>query len=62
MMPFIAFLSSIFIGWVIKPQYIIEEMEYGNHIFKRKQLYSAMIKYFVPVIMLILFIISAGIL
>ncbi|MGN1406235.1 MAG: sodium-dependent transporter [Erysipelotrichaceae bacterium] len=62
MMPFIALLSSIFIGWIIKPQYIIEEMEYGSHVFPRKHLYSVMIRYFIPVIMLILFIISAGIL
>lgn len=61
LMPFIALISSIFIGWIIKPQYIIEEMEYGNCIFHRKKLYSVMIKYFVPVIMLILFLFSTGI-
>lgn len=33
MMPFIAFLSSIFIGWVIKPAWIAEEMEYGGRSF-----------------------------
>lgn len=62
MMPFIAFLSSIFIGWVIKPAWIAEEMEYGGHKFHRKQLYNVMVRYILPVIMLILFLQSTGIL
>ena len=53
MMPFIAFLSSIFIGWVIKPAWIAEEMEYGGRKFHRKQLYNVMVQYILPVIMLI---------
>ena len=62
MMPFIAFLSSIFIGWVIKPAWIAEEMEYGGGKFHRKQLYNVMVRYILPVIMLILFLQSTGIL
>lgn len=62
MMPFIAFLSSIFIGWVIKPAWIAEEMEYGGHKFHRKQLYNVMVRYILPVIMFILFLQSTGIL
>ena len=62
MMPFIAFLSSIFIGWVIKPAWIAEEMEYGGHKFHRKQLYNVMVRYILPVIMLVLFLQSTGIL
>ena len=62
LMPLIAFMSSIFIGWVVKPQYIIDEVECGGHIFKRKHIYSFMIKYVVPLIMILLFITSTGIL
>ncbi len=62
MMPFIAFLSSIFIGWVIKPEWIAEEMEYGGRKFRRKYLYNIMMRYILPVIMLILFLQSTGIL
>ena len=62
MMPFIAFLSSIFIGWVIKPAWIAEEMEYGGCKFRRKQLYNVMVRHILPVIMLILFLQSTGIL
>lgn len=62
MMPFIALLSSIFIGWVMKPSWIIEEMERGGKRFGRKHLYVVMVKYLLPVIMLILFLQSTGIL
>lgn len=61
MMPLIAFLSSIFLGWVMKPEWIIEEVEYGGKKFKRKGLYIIMTKYCLPVIMFILFLISTGI-
>ncbi|MGN0550202.1 MAG: sodium-dependent transporter [Acutalibacteraceae bacterium] len=62
MMPFIALLSSIFIGWVMKPSWIIEEMERGGKKFSRKRLYVFMIKYMIPIIMLVLFLQSTGIL
>lgn len=62
MMPFIALLSSVFIGWVMKPGWIIEEMERGGKKFGRKRLYVVMVKYLLPVIMLMLFLQSTGIL
>ena len=62
MMTFIALLSSILIGWVIRPAWIAEEMERGGKIFRRKKLYTVMIRYIMPVIMLILFLQSTGIL
>lgn len=62
MMPFIALLSAIFIGWVMKPNWIVEEMERGGKHFGRKKLYIVMIKYLMPIIMLVLFLQSTGIL
>ena len=62
MMPFIALLSSILIGWIMKPSWIIEEMERGGKKFGRKTLYVVIVKYLLPVIMLILFLQSTGIL
>lgn len=61
MMPFISFLTCIFVGWVIKPKWIIEEMEASGHTFGRKKLYAFMIRYVTPVIMAVLFLQSAGI-
>lgn len=62
MMPFISMLSAILIGWVVGPDWIVEEVEYGGRKFGLKGLYRVMIKYVVPVIMFILFLTSAGIL
>lgn len=62
MMPFISMLSAVLIGWVVGPDWIVEEVEYGGRKFGLKGLYRVMIKYVVPVIMFILFLTSAGIL
>lgn len=61
LMPFISFLTCIFVGWVIKPKWIIEEMEASGHTFGRKKLYAFMIRYVTPVMMAVLFLQSAGI-
>ena len=62
MMPFIALLSTILIGWVKTPAFVIEEMERSGHPFRRKKIYVVMIRYIAPVMMFILFLQSTGIL
>ena len=62
MMPFISMLSAILIGWVVGPDWIIEEVEFGGRKFGLRKLYAVMIRYIVPVIMFILFLQSTGIL
>ena len=62
LMPLIAFLTAIFVGWVVKPKWIEEEMEVGGAKFSKKKLYGFMVKYVVPVVMLVLFFQSTGIL
>ena len=61
-MPLIAFLTAIFIGWIIKPKWIAEEMCVGSTAFKREKMYTFMVKYVVPVIMALLFLQSTGLL
>ena len=60
LMPFISLLSAILIGWIIKPSWIVEEMELNGKKFSRKKLYNVMIRYIMPVIMVILFLQSTG--
>ena len=60
LMPFIALLSSIFIGWIMKPKWIADEMELNGCKFRRKKLYTVMIAYVMPVLMFILFLQSTG--
>lgn len=62
MMPFIALLSTILIGWVVKPKFVIDEMERNGETFRRKKIYIVMIRYIAPILMFILFLQSTGIL
>lgn len=62
MMPFIALLSTVLIGWVMTPDYVIDEMERNGETFRRKKLYRVMIRYVAPVMMFVLFLQSTGIL
>ena len=62
LMPLISFLTAIFIGWVMKPQWIEEEMKVGSGAFPKMKLYSFMVKFVVPVIMAVLFFQSTGLL
>ncbi len=61
LMPLICMISCVFIGWVLKPEWIIKEMESSGDKMTRKRLYAVMIKYIAPVVMFILFLQSAGI-
>ena len=54
LMPFISLLTSILIGWVI------DEVEKNGEHFGRAKLYGVMMRYVVPVVMLILFLTSTG--
>mgnify|MGYP002771582876 FL=1 len=60
LMPFISLLTSILIGWVVGPKYIISEMERNGEHFKRARLYRFMIRFVVPTVMLVLFLVSTG--
>ncbi len=55
LMPIVAFFTCIFVGYIIKPKTLIEEMEQSGP-FKNKKLFTVVIKYIAPVcIVLILF-------
>ena len=60
MMPFIAMLSSILIGWVVGPHWVTDEVQRNGEKFPRKKLYIFMIKYVAPIVMAILFLQSTG--
>ena len=62
LMPLVALLTCIFTGWVIKPSFIIEEVDTYNHKFKTKKIYMLMIKYIAPIVIFILFLESTGLL
>ena len=61
LMPLVAFLTSILVGWVVTPKIIIDEVSQGKYKFSRKTLYVVMIRFVVPVMLLLLLLQSFGI-
>ncbi len=57
LMPVVAFLTCIFVGYVIKPKTVIDEVELSGE-FKRKKLFVGVIKYFAPICILLILISS----
>jgi NSS family neurotransmitter:Na+ symporter len=55
-------ISTILIGWIVGPKWIIDELESTGDKFRRKYVYIVMIKYVAPIMMFILFLQSTGIL
>jgi len=62
LMPLVAIGTCILIGWVVKPQLVIDEVEKSGCRFGRRLLYIAMIKVVAPVLLVTLFLKSLGIL
>ena len=62
LMPMVALLTCILIGWVVKPQVIIDEVTLGGYKFGRKRLYIVMVKFIAPVLLAALLLQSFGIL
>lgn len=61
LMPLVALLTCILIGWVVKPKIIIEEVTLGGYKFGRKRLYIAMITVIAPLLLFLLLLQSVGI-
>ncbi len=51
LMPVVALITCIFIGWVLKPQTLIEEVEKTGK-FKAKKMFTLVIKYIAPIFIL----------
>lgn len=61
LMPLVALLTCILIGWVVKPKVVIDEVTLGGYKFGRKRLYIAMITVIAPVLLFLLLLQSFGI-
>ena len=60
LMPLVALFSAIFVGWVVEPDFVISEAVRNGETFNREKMYRITIKYVIPVMMLILFATSSG--
>jgi neurotransmitter:Na+ symporter, NSS family len=53
LMPIVAFLTCIFIGWIIKPKTIVDHVKQSSK-FSGEKLFTVMIKYIAPIFVLII--------
>lgn len=58
LMPIVAFFTCIFVGYVIKPKAVIEEVETNGVKFKLKNLFTIVIKYVAPILIVIILVAS----
>ena len=52
LMPITAAATCLFVGWVLKPRAIIEEVEAEGSVFHAKGLYAVMVKWFAPALVI----------
>jgi len=62
LMPLVAIGTCILIGWILKPETVIDEVEKSGAKFGRKKLYIIMIKYIAPLLLIVLLLKSLGVL
>ena len=62
MMPVIALATCILIGWVLKPDSVIDEVTKNGEKFRRKTLYKIMTRYISPIFIIVILLFSLGIL
>ncbi len=58
MMPIVALITCIFIGYILKPKSLIAEAEEGGNKFKSKHLFTVVIKYIAPVCIVVILVFS----
>ena len=61
LMPVVAIATCIFLGWIVKPRTVTEEVKIGGYGFSREKLYVVMIKYVTPVLLTFLLLQALGI-
>ena len=62
LMPVVSIATCIYIGWVLKPQTVIEEVKRNGEPFGRERLYVVMVKFVTPMMLLLLLLQALGIL
>ena len=54
-MPIVAFLTCILIGWIVKPQTVTDEIKLNGEKFGREKLFVIMLKYVAPILLVLIF-------
>ena len=58
MMPIVALVTCVLIGYVVKTRYVIDEVESSGCEFRIKSFYSIMVKYICPVILAVILVVG----
>ena len=58
MMPIVALVTCVLIGYVVKTRYVIDEVESSGCEFRIKNFYSIMVKYICPVILAVILVVG----
>ena len=61
LMPVVSITTCVFIGWVVKPKTIIDEVTLNGEKFGREKLYVVMVKYITPVLLFLLLLQALGV-
>ena len=61
LMPIVALITCILIGWILKPQTVLDEVCIGGCHFRREKLYVVMIRYVAPVLLVFLLLQALGV-
>ena len=62
LMPVVSIATCVYIGWVLKPKTVIEEVKRNGEPFGREKLYVVMVKFVTPLLLLLLLLQALGIL
>ena len=60
LMPVVAITTCVFVGWIVKPKTVIEEVTLGGCKFGREKLYVVMVKFVTPVLLSLLLLQALG--
>ena len=60
MMPVVSIATCIFVGWVVKPKTVIEEVTLNGNEFHREKVFLVMIKFITPVLLSLLLLQALG--
>ena len=54
LMPFLALLTCVLIGWVVSPRLLVGEIRLNGYKFRRKYIYILMLRFVVPFLLIVL--------
>lgn len=61
LMPVVSIGTCLLVGWILKPQTVIDEAAKNGEKFGREKLYIVMIKYITPILLLVLLLKALGV-